>query len=218
MKILILGSTGRTGKLLLSEAINAGYDIHVLVRNKSRLPVLPVTVTVFEGTPANSDELLSAMKGCGAILSALNISRTSDFPWAPLRTPPDFLSVSTDNILAATCSLNIKRIIVTSAWGTNETKKDIPFWFRWLIDYSNIGYAYRDHERAEDLLKQSGLNYTIVRPVGLTNSLNKKEILVSINNSPKPYLTISRQNVARFMIKVLKENLCNNESPVISDQ
>ncbi|MES2112646.1 MAG: NAD(P)H-binding protein [Bacteroidota bacterium] len=216
MKILILGATGRTGRLLVEEAVKQGYQINVLVRNENKLTVTSASITVFQGIPVNQQELVKAMQGCDAILSTLNISRTSDFPWAALRTPKDFLSGSMKNIIETADELKIKRIIITTAWGTNETKKDIPWWFAWLIDHSNIGYAYRDHEVQEDLLKASSLNYTIVRPSGLTNSLKNKTVMVSLNNVPAPGLTISRKNVALFMLDTLKNNLYQNQCPAIS--
>ncbi len=216
MKILILGATGRTGRHLVSETLKLGYEINVLVRHKSKLPACPPVVSVFEGTPIVKDDLAKAMLGCDAILSSLNISRTSDFPWAKLRTPKDFLSASMKNIILTAGELNIKRVIITTAWGVSETKKDIPFWFRWLVDHSNISYPYRDHEVQEELLKHSSLDWTAVRPAGLTNSTKIKDVVVSFNNSPKPGLAVSRQNVARFMVDCLKNNLYVKQSPVVS--
>jgi len=218
MRILILGVTGRTGRCLVDEAIKAGYSVNVLVRDKNLFNINSIAVSVFEGTPTNKTELLAAMQNCGAILSALNVSRTSDFPWASLRTPENFLSSSIKNVIELATELNIKRIVITSAWGVAETKNDIPWWFSFLIDHSNIGYAYRDHERQEELLKKSNLNWTAVRPVGLTNSAKEQETLVSITNSTKPNLTVSRQNVARFIIRVLKEELYVRKSPVVSSK
>jgi uncharacterized protein YbjT (DUF2867 family) len=203
MRILILGATGRTGRQLIAEALRQGYTINVLVRDKSKLLINSDLVTVYEGMPANQTFLRKAMEGCEAVLSTLNISRTSDFPWAALRTPKDFLSASMKTIIKIAGQLNIKRIIITTAWGVGETKKDIPYWFRWLIDNSNIGYAYRDHDVQEELLKSSTLNWTIVRPVGLTNSVAQKDIRVSLN-------------VARFMLDVLQNNSYSKQMPVIS--
>ena len=216
MKILILGATGRTGRLLVEEAVKQGFDINVLVRDERKLSTRSAAITVFEGSTANRDDLLKAMQDCEAVFSVLNISRTSDFPWAALRTPTDFLSASMKNIIGVAEQLQINRIIITTAWGVNETKKEIPWWFAWLIDHSNIGYAYRDHEQQEDLLKNSTLSYTILRPAGLTNSLKSKNIIVSLDNYPKPGLTISRKNVALFMLNVLKNELYGKLCPVIS--
>ncbi len=218
MRILILGSTGRTGRILLSEALKRGHSVHVLVGHKSSLTVHQQLVEVFEGTPLNKFTLAEAMRGCDAVLSTLNISRISDFPWAKLRTSRDFLSQSMQNILEVIKEQPACRIIITTAWGVAETRRDIPLWFRWLIDNSNIRYPYRDHERQEELLKKSSLNYTIVRPVGLTNSEKEKHITVTLNNTPRPSLTISRRNVALFMLNILENGRYNRACAVISEK
>jgi uncharacterized protein YbjT (DUF2867 family) len=214
MRVLILGATGRTGKLLLQEALSRGYTVNALVRDKSKVPAHSA-LTLFEGLPTDKAALNGAMAGCKAILSALNISRNSDFPWAKLRTPANFLSETAKIIIGLAPQHGISRVILTSAWGTNDTLKDIPWWFKWVIDNSNVGVAYRDHERQEDLFAASTLNYTIVRPVGLTNSSKIKTVVVSIDNNPKPGLTISRRDVAKFMVDALQGNLFLCQMPVI---
>ena len=62
------------------------------------------------------------------------------------------------NIIEESKTFSIKRIIMSSAWGVSDSRKDIPFWFRCTIDFSNIKYAYRDHEKQENLLENSELN------------------------------------------------------------
>ena len=163
MKILILGATGRTGRLLVEEALTHGYEINVLVRDERKLTINSASISVYEGTPTDRAALAIAMRCCEAVLGTLNISRTSDFPWARLRTPETFLSDSMKHIIDLAGTQNIKRIVITSAWGVSETKKDVPGWFRWVIDHSNVSYPYRDHERQEALLKNSNLNWTAVR-------------------------------------------------------
>lgn len=216
MRILILGATGRTGKHILEQALHKGHIIHVLVRDKSKLHLAHNQLHIFEGSPADIAAVEQAMHGCEAVLSALNISRTSDFPCAALRTPKDFLSDTMNKIIAVCNTLRCKRIVVATAWGVNETKKEIPGWFRWFIDNSNIKYPYLDHGVVENLLKASSLDWTVIRPVGLINSSKEKKVRVSFNGLPKPGLTISRRNVARFMIAALEENVYIKELPTIS--
>ncbi|MFB9842899.1 NAD(P)-dependent oxidoreductase [Mucilaginibacter ginsenosidivorans] len=218
MQILVLGGTGRTGRLVIDEALKRGHSVSVVVSHEYRLKHAPRLLDVHEGTPLNKYTLSAAMKGCDAIISTLNISRMSDFPWAALRTSEDFLSVSMKNILEASAEQKVKRIIMTSAWGVGETWKDIPFWFRWLVNNSNIHYAYYEHERQEELLKNSDAEWTAVRPAGLTDSMKEREIKVSLNNSPKPSLTISRLNTAKFMLDVLEKGLYIRQCPVISEK
>lgn len=215
MNILLLGATGRTGKLVLKTALEKGYSVHCLVRNPER--VEPQTgIQIFDGDPSNSDDLEKAIKECSCIINVLNISRKTDFPWSGLRTPKTFLSDVMSTLIPLAKKQKIKRVVNCSAWGVAETRKNLPFWFRWIIDYSNIGVAYADHERQEKLLEKSSLDWTIIQPVGLTNF--KEDIIIreSFENSPKPSLIISRQSVANYMIDSVKNDSLIRRKVVIS--
>jgi putative NADH-flavin reductase len=216
MQVLLLGATGRTGKHVLTHLLKAGHVVNAVVRDKTKLNN-DEHLHVFESDIIGTTLLKQAMQGCEAIISVLNISRTSDFPWAKLRTPKTFLSDAMADIIAVAEEAGIKKVLVCSAWGVHETRKDIPTWFRWLIDYSNIGVAYRDHERQELLLQQSELDFTIVRPVALTNSTKEMQVMVSQNNSPKPKLMVSRKNTGAFLVQLLSNTSYSREAIVISE-
>tara|TARA_R110000868_G_scaffold103289_1_gene284538 strand:- start:880 stop:1530 length:651 start_codon:yes stop_codon:yes gene_type:complete len=214
MKILLLGATGRTGKLVLKYALEKGFEINCLVRSSKKITPHP-QMRIFEGTPSNQSDLEKAIVGCTHIINVLNISRKTDFPWSGLRTPKTFLSDVMSNIISIAPKYDVKQVISCSAWGVRETKHDIPFWFRWVIDYSNVGLAYKDHERQEILLEESDLNYTVVRPAGLTN-FKKQKVRETFENSPKPSLTISRKSVADYMIRCIDNESLFQKKAVIS--
>ncbi|MDN5201304.1 SDR family oxidoreductase [Fulvivirgaceae bacterium BMA10] len=217
MKILILGGTGRTGIWTVKEAIARGHEVVALARNPTKIPYRFDRLTIIKGTPEDQEAIAKAIQGCNAVISTLNISRKSDFPWAKLRTPQDFLARMI-SLLIPLCTTNgINRLIIVSAWGARESNQEIPGWFRWFINNSNIGYAYKQHGLQEEMLEKSELNWTSVRPVGLTNSKKRKEIRVSFHGKPKPKLTISRRNVARFMLDALEKELYIKEKPTISE-
>jgi putative NADH-flavin reductase len=205
MKILVIGGTGRTGRPLIEQALERSITVHAIVRDKSKLSQ-DKNLILFEGMPSDPAIIEKAIGGCTAVLSTLNISRTSDFPWSPLRSPKDLLSVTIKQLLAVCDKTGCKRIILTTAWGVNETKKELPAWFRWFIDHSNIKYPYNDHGRVEDIVKTSMTDWTVVRPTGLINSKKPKQILTAVDGNPRPRLTISRHDVARFMLDTLEQN------------
>lgn len=204
MKIFLLGATGRTGNLVLKAALENGYEVHVLTRSDRKLKQQN-GLEVWVGDPQNPLDLEKAMKGCDAVVNALNVSRKSDFPWSGLRAPKTLISDVMGKVISIAEDKDIKRIVSCSAWGVAETREDIPGWFKWFIDHSNIGVAYRDHDRQERLLEQSSMDWTIIRPVGLTNSSKEEIIRKTKDNIPKPNLTISRKSVAKFMILCLRE-------------
>lgn len=218
MKILILGGTGRTGKLAVENALQRGHQVNALVRERNKLKTEHENLHFVVGEPTDESKLREAIEGCDAVLNFLNVSRKSDFPWSALRAPKDLISKTMKTVIAICEETNINRVVVCSAWGVAETKKDLPWWFRWVIDNSNIGAAYRDHERQEALLKESSLNWTSVRPVGLTNSTKKKRLTVSLDNNSKPDLTISRNEVAEFFLQTVEESSYIGQTPVISSR
>ena len=215
MKILILGATGRTGKFLVEYALEKDFEVICLVRDPRKIKPRK-GLTILQGNPIHKNDLENALDGCQAVVSALNISRNSDFPWAKLRTPRTYLSDVMQNVINLSKSTAVEHIVICSAWGVLETRKEIPFWFRWMIDYSNIGVAYKDHERQEKVLENSKLHWTVIRPVGLINSKTHQKVKESYVNSPKPSLLISRRSVAKYMIECLGNSGLFSKKVVIS--
>lgn len=217
MKILLLGATGRTGKLILETALQKGHEINCLVRKPEQIRER-TGLKVFKGNANNINDLLKAIEDCKSIITALNISRNSDFPWSKLRTPGNYLSDVAGKLVPIGEEKKVRRIVVCSAWGVAETKDDIPKWFKWFIENSNIGITYKDHERQEELLRKSNLNWTIVRPTGLTNSKNHQKIKETFGKIPKPGLTISRASVANYMLNSIDDNNLIKKVVVISKE
>lgn len=218
MHILLFGATGRTGCLILNELLNNGHSVNIIVRDRAKVKSSSKNLTILEGSTLDKDLIAVAISDCDAIISALNISRNSDFPWSALRTPKTLLSETIQLVIKSAESHNIKRIIVLSAWGANETIHDIPWWFRWTIKWSNISYGYKDHERQEDILKHSAMDWTAVRPVGLINSDIDKPLKVSLDNRPKPFPIVSRKSIAEFTVDVLETRKYIKLAPAVSWQ
>lgn len=216
MRILLLGATGRTGRLLLTQALARGHEVNVLVRDRHKIAIADPNLMVLQGHPADRACLSKMMKDCDAVISTLNISRYNDFPWTPLRTPKNFLSEVMTQVISLAEENNIRRIIFTSAWGVGETEAELPGWFRWLIRKSNLRYPYADLLRTEELVKRSSLDWTAVRPTVLMNSRRIVPAKVSYPGNKPPSLFINRASVASFLLDVLEQGLCIKETPAIS--
>ncbi|WP_373521703.1 NAD(P)-dependent oxidoreductase [Aquiflexum sp.] len=214
-KILLLGATGRTGNEVLHLALRQGYQVNILVRDRSKVNYDHINLQVFEGDTRIQADLCQAISGCDACISCLNISRKSDFPWAALRTPRDFLSVTMNNLIKTYKENDIKRLVFTSAWGVGDSRPYIPGWFVWFIDNSNLSPAYLEHERQEAMVRNSGLDWTIVRPVVLTNRQTFKTPKAILNFEQKPGLTISRKETAQFILAALEDEKYVHKAPVI---
>jgi len=215
MRVFLLGSTGRLGNEILKKLVLEKIHVQILVRDPKKINIESQYVSIFKGHPGNSADLDKAMYNCNVIISSLNISRNSDFPWAKLRTPVTLLSDTMTHLVDLTSKHSIEKIITISAWGVNESKSELPFWFKWIINNSNIKPGYSDHGKQEDILMKSNSNWTIIRPVGLSNSKRNKAPKISIDTKP-PNIMVSRKTVAKFVVDNLNNNTFNRKIVTIS--
>jgi putative NADH-flavin reductase len=199
MNILILGATGRTGRLFAQAAVSGKHKVTAIIRDKAKANV--PGVTYLEGSPTDSDLLNSALEGMDAVVVSLNINRTSDSPFAKVVSPVTLISDSVRALVPAMEKNGVRRIVSVSAFGVGDSWKDMAFFVRWIIRSSNIWKAYEDHDRQEQILRKSDLEWTIVRPV----MLNDKDMDENKATTGKPSASsVSRKGLARFILDALE--------------
>ena len=203
MKLLALGATGRTGRWVLEYALGAGHDVVALARTPEKILARSPMLSVVRGTPESDNDVMLAIRGCEAVISTLDNSRTSDLPWARPTSPPMLMTRSIGNALAAMRRIGARRIVVLSALGAGDSFTLAPAFVRLLIRWTNLGIGYDDHEAQEALLRESGLDWTCVRAAILTNRQSRGSVIVSYDGRPKPALMIGRAEVARLMVESL---------------
>ncbi|HLY96230.1 MAG TPA: NAD(P)H-binding protein [Sideroxyarcus sp.] len=217
-RILLLGATGRTGRLALEYALSQGLAVTALVRRPEAITVQSDRLTVMEGSPLNAEDVRKALAGCDAVVSALNNNRTSDNPWAKRLSPSLFMTHSIRNCLAAMKEQGMRRIVVLSSVGVNDSFDDAVFLMRWLIRNTNLQYTFQDHDAQESELRRSGVDWTSVRAALLNNGKNLKPLITSYYNEPKPALMISRLHTARYLIDCLDDQTAFRKAPTISER
>lgn len=199
MNILVLGATGRTGRLFAQAAVAANHQVTAIIRDKSK-STMP-KIKFLEGSTTDGELLEKALHGMDAVVVSLNINRTSDNPFAKVVSPLTLISDTIKALIPAMKKNGVKRIITISASGVGDSWKDMPLFVRWFIGASNIYKAYQDHDRQEQALQESDLEWTIVRPV----MLNDKDVDAYKAIIGKPTGgSISRKAVAKFTLDVIE--------------
>lgn len=202
MRLLVLGGTGRTGRLILELAPKRGHQVVAIARNPERISRFGATI--IEGTPYDAGTVAGAMDGCDAVVSLLNVSRVSDGPWAALRAPSDLISKACANALEAMARCGVRRYVTLSAIGAGESWSHLPLIVRLIVRYSNLKYAFDDHTREEELLTRSGVDYTIARAPMLTDKANASGVMAA-RPGEKVRSAIARRSVAEFFISILED-------------
>jgi len=207
MNILIFGASGATGHELVRQALAQGHKVAAFVRNPSKLKITHDNLKVIQGDVINYQLVEAAVKGQDAVLSALGASS----PFKYDRSIVDGAS----NIIKAMETNNVSRFIYMSFVGVKETRSTAGFVIKYIAP-KLLSSEVAGHEARENMIKQSKLKWTIVRAPTLTNGKHLAQFRSGEEISSKGFtVTISRADVADFMLRQLTDNTFLRKTPSV---
>lgn len=212
--LLVLGGSGRTGVHVLSQAVERGHRVRALVRNPDAL-VAPDGVELVAGTPARIDDIRRAAEGADAVVSALNNSRASDNPWATPVSPPAFMTDATRDTLTVMTENGIRRIAVASTQGAGDSWPALNPLMKGLIKTSGIRHGYTDHHGVDAVIRASDVEWVMARSVALSDAPSRGAARAALVGTEKPGFSISRADVARFLLDSLEDDTWLRQAPLI---
>ena len=197
MKILIFGASGATGHELVKRSLEKGYDVTAFVRNPKKLTVAHERLRIVQGDVKNYASVEAAVGGKDAVLSALGVSK-------PLNSDPAVVE-GVKNICAALEKAGPKRFVYLSFIGVGDSRKSAGFMVKYILP-KILKHEIADHELKEALIRNSRLDWTIVRPSKLTAGPARGNYRSGEDISTSAFLpTMSRADVAGFMVDQLAE-------------
>jgi uncharacterized protein YbjT (DUF2867 family) len=213
VKLTIIAATGGVGRRLLEQALDAGHDVTAVARNPARLPgsVLAAgTARIVAADLAAPDPqvLESAVGGADAVLSCLGPHNNAA---AGIAAP------GTRAIVTAMRAAGLGRIVAISASpvGTEPSPgRPAPprhdpgdgFFMRHVgvrVAKTLFGRVYEDLALMEDVLRDSGLDWTVLRPPQLTNRPLTGRYRVAFGRNVRGGRSVPRADVAHYMLAVL---------------
>ncbi len=148
MKIFVTGATGFVGCEILRQLRDAGHSIRILARDRRSARVHKAEskhqVEIHPGNILRAPSLVGAMADCDAVIHLVGIISE-----AGENTFENVHVRGTKNIISATCQAGVKRFLHMSALGTRTNAVSRYHQSKWA---------------AEEVVRGSGLDYTIFRP------------------------------------------------------
>ena len=212
MKLLIIGATGATGRELVNQAIAQGHEVTALVRDAAKAAFAP-SVNMAVGDVLDASSLKKALTGQEAVISSLGSAASGPFKEMTL------LSEGMRNLVAAMKGQGVNRLICITGVGAGESQGHGPWYYNWLIQPLMLRGVYLDKTRQEEIVRGSGLDWTLVRPALLTNGAAKGVESVGAFTALAGIKagTISRADVAAFCLRELADGRHRREAPVITN-
>lgn len=208
MKLTIFGSTGGTGEQLVNRALEGGHEVTAFARSAQRVKVDHPRLTVVEGDVLDGAAVEAAVAGREAVLCSLGM---------PATNRQGLRARGTKNIIRAMKREGVRRLICQSGLGCGESHRLLPFHYKYLVFPLILRHVYADHEEQERHVRESGLEWTLVRPAALNDGAATGAYWHGTGGSERPLtIKISRADVADFMLKQLGGEEYLRQAPSLS--
>lgn len=206
MKLIIFGATGSVGRHLVAQALEAGHQVTGFARKPSQLEHQHENFTAFTGDVLDESSVAQAICGHDAVLIALGAGRKGS-----LR------SIGTRNIVKAMTDQGIRRLVCMSTLGAGESRANLNFFWKHIMFGLLLREAYADHQAQEAIIRQSKLDWTMVRPGAFIDGPTTGNYQHGFSPEQKGLkLKISRADVAEFILRLVKDHSYLHQAPALS--
>lgn len=209
MRVAVFGATGRTGRLVVERLLEEGHEVIAFVRDPSKiLEGHDEKLRTVRGDVLDPAAVEEAVEGTDAVIVALGHTKTST---------KDVQARGTQNIVAAMRRHGVRRLISLTGAGVRDPQDEPK-----VVDRAITGLlkllqrdVLEDAERHAEIIRNSGLDWTLVRAPRLVDGERTGEYRAGYIGKDSG-TRISRADVADFMVRQLTDDTYLRRAPVVS--
>lgn len=209
MKVTVFGATGRTGQRVVEQALERGHEVTAFARSPQKLKAYGERIAIVEGDVQEAGAVQEAVAGADAVISVLG----------PTANTPDYqVTQGTRHIIAAMKQHGVDRLIVSAGAGVGDPR-DEPRLFNKAINlllklFSR--HVYEDMKRTVAAVRDSDVDWTVVRVPMLTDDAPREEVRVGYVGKGIG-ARITRAEMASFILDQLEDDAYLHQAPAISN-
>ncbi|KAK4943928.1 hypothetical protein LTR10_016644 [Elasticomyces elasticus] len=227
-QIFVIGATGRTGQLVVEEALKQGHTVTALARKPTNTLPQHENLTIATGDPCKASDVETALRRLNAstpvmIISTLGQTRASGNSWAAPTSPPRLMDASAQAVLAA-CqavrdSVTVQKIVVMSMFGVGDSFTQLNFLMRFVMRHSNMAQTLEDQNLVDGTVRANGsVPFVLVRPAMLTFGDAAPIKVHGGEGKGAGFMpSVSAKSVARFMVEAAANGEFDNKTVVVTN-
>lgn len=193
MRITVVGGNSGTGAQVVRIAAQQGHQVTCLSRSGSAS--LTEGVRDITGDALDPEVVGSAVAGADAVV--VTVGGTSE--------SGRHRDAVTRSVIAAMKAAGVRRLIVQSSLGVGDSMELMPAPAR-LLARTVLGKALADHAEQEAAVADSGLDWTVVRPGGLSDGPATGSYVAQETVEHRPMKgMITRADVATHIVAILDD-------------
>ncbi len=202
MNIAVFGASGQTGKLFVQLVLDAGHHVTALVRDPTKLGINHPNLQIVSGDALDKVAVEAAVQGAQVVVSLLGNVKGE---------PDDLLPASAEHMLGAMQTFGVRRLIVCAPMHAYFEGDPLTFWQR--VGRLRKPRKVKPLAAFIDLIKASGLEWTIVRLAALTDGAATGKTQHGTFKAGKHAL--SRADAAAFLMAQLTDTTYIRKAPML---
>jgi uncharacterized protein YbjT (DUF2867 family) len=214
MDVVVFGATGRSGRLMVGGALQRGHAVTAFARDREAASALFGArdgLRIVTGDLLESRPVREALAGAGAVLFAAGPGRARDRSQVASR--------GMVNVVRAMRDSGPRRVGCVSAGGTClERALNVPWIFDRVVKPLFLKNVLADLRHMEVTVRQSGLDWTIVRPPRLTDGPATAHYRVGPGYTLPGGTRVSRADLADFVVRQLESDEHRGHAVAIATQ
>jgi putative NADH-flavin reductase len=205
MNITVFGATGRTGRHVVVQALDAGHRVVAVVRDPARLAVPPRPgLSLVTAGLDDRAAVLRAVEDADAVVDALGAHGTG---------PSTFRADAARVVTGAMRDAGVRRLVAVSASGAHTTGDSVPV--RLLVKPllgRLLRHEFADMLAMEEVVRTSGLDWTIMLPPRLTDRPATGRIRHRVDANMRGSYTMSRADLATAVLRAVADDTVRTAS------
>lgn len=172
------------------------------------------------GTPTKFEDVQAAFQAKipDVVIVTLNAPRASDSPFAAPASPPRLMADCNANVVKAMKQFGVSKTVILQAFGVGASWDNMHCVLRLLMSKSNMCYQYDDHNLTDREVRDSGVDFVMVRPSRLVETdLTEAKFWPDDGKGVGLMASTSRISVARWLVDAAETTEWDNTAPVITN-
>jgi putative NADH-flavin reductase len=205
-----MGASRGIGLETVKQALQAGHAVRAMARSASSIPIRHAKLETFAGDALDPSAVRRALEGMDAVIQALGVAAGPDMVFKPVR----LFSEATRILVPAMKEAGVRRLICLTGFGAGDSRNRGNIFYNIAFNMF-LGRAYDDKNIQERIIKESPLEWVIVRPGILTNGSKTARYDVLVDPRQWRCGFISRADVADFLVKQIQSDAYLGKTPVL---
>ena len=210
-KVLIIGASRGIGLETVRAALRAGHSVRALARSAASIPIQDANLEKVSGDALDRDTIRNALQDVDVVIQTLGV----DFVPRLIFEGTSLFSRSTRILVDAMKAVGVKRLVSVTGLGAGDSRGHGGLLYDAIVFPLLLKRVYDDKDVQEQIIKSSGLDWTIARPGRLIDNPATGRYLALATSTDWRAGSITRADVADFLVRQIDDRALISTTPLL---